>query len=269
MQSLRTVDLTKHPCFGLAPCGSTGRIHLPVAPKCNTQCAFCDRRYDCANESRPGVTSAVITPEEAVERASRVLMSDRRIRVVGIAGPGDPFANEETFMTADLLRRRLPEAMLCISTNGIALDAHLAELREVRPDTITVTINTCSLRTAEMLYSHVVTGSDTLYGADCAAFILEKQRHALSALKQLPVIFKVNTVLIPGVNDTEIAGIAALSRQYGASVMNIMPLIPCGSMKNRPAPSAEMLAAARTAAGKAVRQFTACRQCRADACGIL
>lgn len=53
-----------HPCFQESCHGKYGRIHLPVAPACNIQCAYCDRRYDCANESRPGVTSEVISPEK-------------------------------------------------------------------------------------------------------------------------------------------------------------------------------------------------------------
>ncbi len=52
---------TDHPCFG-GDHSNTGRIHLPVAPGCNIKCGFCERRFDCANETRPGVTSKVLTP---------------------------------------------------------------------------------------------------------------------------------------------------------------------------------------------------------------
>ena len=54
---------TDHPCFG-GDHSKAGRIHLPVAPGCNIKCGFCERRFDCANESRPGVTSKVLTPEQ-------------------------------------------------------------------------------------------------------------------------------------------------------------------------------------------------------------
>jgi nitrogen fixation protein NifB len=56
---------SEHPCFG-GDHGKAGRIHLPVAPGCNIKCGFCERRFDCANESRPGVTSRVLTPVLAV-----------------------------------------------------------------------------------------------------------------------------------------------------------------------------------------------------------
>ena len=59
------LDLTQHPCFNHAARKTAARIHLPVAPRCNVQCNFCDRKFDCLNESRPGVTSAVLTPQQA------------------------------------------------------------------------------------------------------------------------------------------------------------------------------------------------------------
>ena len=58
--------LETHPCFCEGAHSKFARMHLPVAPRCNIQCNYCDRRYDCTNESRPGVTSTVLTAEEAV-----------------------------------------------------------------------------------------------------------------------------------------------------------------------------------------------------------
>ncbi len=60
------LDLTQHPCFNSEARHRTARMHLPVAPKCNIQCNYCNRKFDCVNESRPGVTSAVLTPRQAV-----------------------------------------------------------------------------------------------------------------------------------------------------------------------------------------------------------
>ncbi|MGE5894530.1 MAG: nitrogenase cofactor biosynthesis protein NifB, partial [bacterium] len=54
-------DIAKtHPCFSKEAHFKFGRIHLPVAPACNIQCRYCIRKFDCANESRPGVTSTVL-----------------------------------------------------------------------------------------------------------------------------------------------------------------------------------------------------------------
>ncbi|MEG6552646.1 nitrogen fixation protein NifB, partial [Desulfocurvibacter africanus] len=90
-----TPDISRHPCFNKSVSGQCGRIHLPVAPACNIQCRYCNRKYDCVNESRPGVTSGVLAPPQAAAYLDRVLEKEPRITVVGIAGPGDPFANAE------------------------------------------------------------------------------------------------------------------------------------------------------------------------------
>src|SRR5512134_2449252 len=107
------LDITKHPCFNEHAKGVCARVHLPVAPKCNIKCNYCDRRYDCVNESRPGVTSAVPSPVQALRYLNQVMAREPRTTVVGIAGPGDPFANaDETLETLRLIRERFPEMLL-------------------------------------------------------------------------------------------------------------------------------------------------------------
>ena len=77
-------------------------MHLPVAPRCNIQCNYCNRKYDCSNESRPGVTSEVLSPMEAADKVGKVLEKIPELKVIGIAGPGDPLANETTYETVAL-----------------------------------------------------------------------------------------------------------------------------------------------------------------------
>ena len=84
-----TWDSSQHPCFSDTARHRFARIHLPIAPDCNVQCNFCRRDYDCVNESRPGVTSTILTPHQALHYLGRVLELDPRITVVGIAGPGE------------------------------------------------------------------------------------------------------------------------------------------------------------------------------------
>ena len=36
--------IEQHPCFNDEAHDSKGRIHLPVAPKCNIQCNFCEHK---------------------------------------------------------------------------------------------------------------------------------------------------------------------------------------------------------------------------------
>ncbi len=136
------MDLTNHPCFNAKVRGKFGRVHLPVAPRCNIQCNYCDRKYDCVNESRPGVTSAVLTPHQAMTYLDFVFEKTKNISVVGIAGPGDPFANpKETMETLRLVRKKYPEIMLCLATNGLGLEPYIDELAQLGVSHVTVTLN--------------------------------------------------------------------------------------------------------------------------------
>lgn len=261
--------LQEHPCFSRERSCGFGRIHLPVAPRCNIQCAFCDRRYDCASESRPGVTSSVITPEEALVRTKAALHREPRIRVAGIAGPGDSLANPETFDALRLLRRELPDIILCLSTNGLLVEKYIDRLVNVQLDSITITVNAFTPETAAQIYTSVLWSGELLPSPDGQHLLLEQQRKALKLCSEADIAVKVNTVLIPGINDGEIADIARLAAQSGAVRMNVMPLIPCGGMKHITAPSPEDIHRARTEAGAWIDQFVHCRQCRADACGLI
>ncbi len=258
----------EHPCFSHQAHGRYGRIHLPVAPRCNIQCAYCDRRYDCASESRPGVTSAVITPEEAVKRTEEALKREPRIRVAGIAGPGEPLYNPETFETLRLLGRRFPGLTLCISTNGLLLPEKAAVLKELGVATLTVTVNAVTEKTASGLYTRVESGCSGEALREGIARLLRAQQRGLAEAVRAGLCVKVNTVLVPGINEAEVDKIAVMAAKAGAAVMNIMPLIPCGRLIGHPSPAPEATARARQRAGAFIPQFTQCRQCRADACGI-
>ena len=95
---------------------SFGRVHLPVAPRCNVQCKICNRKFDCVNESRPGVTSGILTPYQSMVYLEKVFAGKKNISVVGIAGPGDPFANsEETLDTLKRVRETYPDMILCVA----------------------------------------------------------------------------------------------------------------------------------------------------------
>jgi nitrogen fixation protein NifB len=48
------------------------------------------------------------------------------LSVIGIAGPGDPFANpEETIETMRLVKQEFPEKIFCLSTNGLNLKPYI------------------------------------------------------------------------------------------------------------------------------------------------
>jgi len=258
-----------HPCFSMEAHHRFGRIHLSVAPVCNIQCGYCIRKYDCANESRPGITSKVLTPLEALERVRALVERNDRLSVVGIAGPGDPLANDTTFETMRAINREFPDLILCVSTNGLYLSDRLDDLVKSGVRSLTITINSVMPETAEKIYSWVLYKGRKYTGRDAAECLLYNQWRGLRNAIDAGLIVKVNSVLIPGVNDGEIPLIAWLAGTKGADIMNIIPLIPQAEFEHLHRPSREEIASMREICKVHISQMTHCRQCRADACGIL
>ncbi len=261
--------LSTHPCFNVHAHGTFGRIHLPVAPACNIQCRYCERKYDCANESRPGVTSSVLEPGEAVERVATFLERNSGVSVVGIAGPGDPLANEATFVTLKAVHTRFPELTLCVSTNGLLLSDRIGDLVRSGVRSITVTINAASPAVAERVYAWAVWRGRKLTGIPAAETIVRNQWQGLINAVEAGLLVKVNSVYIPGVNDEELVRIARLAGSFGADIMNVLPLIPQAGFKHLSRPTYDMLRSKRTEVQPFLSQMSHCRQCRADACGTL
>jgi len=266
------LDLKQHPCFNETARQTAARIHLPVAPRCNIQCNFCDRKYDCINESRPGVTSAVLTPQQAVFYLERAVEKLPAIRVVGIAGPGDPFASpEETLETLRLVRKRYPEMLLCVASNGMEIAAHASELAKLQVSHVTITVNAVDPEIGARIYPWVRAGYRVLRGLEAAATLLERQRAAIVELKRLGVMVKINTVVIPGINDMHVTEIAAKVAGLGADIMNCMGLVPVkgAEFEDIAPPDTMTMARARLQSGKYLSQMSHCARCRADATGLI
>jgi nitrogen fixation protein NifB len=258
-----------HPCFSEEAHTRFGRAHLSVAPACNIQCKYCVRKYDCANESRPGVASRVLDPDEAVERAGTLIERSDRLSVIGIAGPGDPLANAPTYVALKKIHREYPDLTLCVSTNGLLLTDRLEELLACGVRSLTVTINAVNASAAEKIYSWIVYRGVRHAGREAAGLLLFKQWQGLESAIDAGLIVKVNSVFIPGVNDAEIPRIAERAGSLGADLMNILPLIPQAEFDEAVRPPRSELDRLREQCRPFIRQMTHCRQCRADACGLL
>ncbi len=266
------MDTNRHPCFNAAVKGECGRAHLPVAPRCNILCNYCNRKFDCVNESRPGVTSAVLTPRQALAYLEQVLVAEPRITVAGIAGPGDPFANPaETLETIRLVRQRFPQLLLCLATNGLGLLPHLQELADLRVSHITVTVNAVDPEIGRRIYSWVRDGKVVQRGLKAAELLLQRQLEAIAGLKSLGITVKVNTIIIPGVNDHHVAAVAQQMAALGVDVLNLMPVYPNADtpLAEVPEPTPGHMAALRQEAETFLPQMRHCTRCRADAVGLL
>jgi nitrogen fixation protein NifB len=258
-----------HPCFSETAHERFGRVHLPVAPACNIQCRYCVRKFDCANESRPGVTSRILTPDEALDRTRALVGRSERLSVVGIAGPGDPLANATTFDVLMNINREYPDLVLCISTNGLLLSDSLEQLLASGVRSLTVTINAVDPEVAEHIYSSVVYRGRRYEGREAAELLLKNQWAGLEDAMDAGLLVKVNSVFIPGVNDRELPLVAARAGALGADLMNILPLIPQAEFAALTRPGHKAVAELRARCRPYIPQMTHCRQCRADACGLL
>jgi len=265
-------DLSKHPCFNKEAKAEYGRIHLPIAPTCNIQCGYCNRKYDCVNESRPGVTSSVLTPHQSVEYLK--LMSDRlnNISVVGIAGPGDPFATpDRTLETLRLVKNDFPDMMLCLSSNGLNLYDYIDDLVSLDVSHVTITINGTDPKQLAKIYPWVRYKQRMFRGEEGAELLLEQQFKSLAKLKQSGMIAKVNTVLIPGINDATIEDLAKEVSIRGADTMNVIPMKPTAGtdFEFYTEPSHEMRHEITKAISKYIKPMAHCARCRADAAGLI
>ncbi len=263
------IIIDKHPCFSEKAHATFGRVHLPVAPACNIQCRYCVRKFDCANESRPGITSKVLTPDEALDRVRALVERNDRLSVVGIAGPGDPLANAATYHVLRRVHQEFPDITLCLSTNGLLLPDRLEQLLAAGVQSLTVTINAVTVHTAEALYAWAVSDGKRYEGRDAAELLLANQWQGLEQAVAAGLVVKVNSVLVPGVNDGEIPLIAARAGRLGVHLQNIIPLIPQAEFSRLRRPDHKAIAAMREQCRPFLPQMTHCRQCRADACGIL
>ena len=265
-----------HPCYSEEAHHYFARMHVAVAPACNIQCHYCNRKYDCANESRPGVVSELLTPEQAVKKTLAVAAKIPQMTVLGIAGPGDPLANpHRTFATFRMLSEQAPDIKLCVSTNGLALPEAVEELAKHNIDHVTITINTVDAEIGAQIYPWIFWKNQRIKGKEGAQILIAQQQKGLEMLVARGILVKVNSVMIPGVNDSHLKEVSRIVKAKGAFLHNVMPLIAeaehgtfYGIMGQRGPTPDELMDLQEACAGD-MNMMRHCRQCRADAVGLL
>ena len=256
-----------HPCYNEKAHFTTARIHLPVAPRCNIQCNYCIRKLDKC-EHRPGVASSILNPREALVRVDKYSREMQNLKVVGIAGPGEALANEDTFETMRLVHEKYPELIKCVASNGLLLSERVDELVKAGVTSVTLTINAVDPEVGAKIYSFVRYHDKTYKGVEGAKLLIEKQSEGIKKASEAGLNVKVNTVLIPEINFDQIKKVAKKAAENGAIIMNIIPMIPLHNFEKERPPECDELTMARTIAEEFLPQFRLCRQCRADAVGV-
>ncbi|MEU2234871.1 GTP 3',8-cyclase MoaA [Streptomyces vietnamensis] len=187
-----------------------GRVHtdlrVSLTDRCNLRCAYCMPAEGLDWLPRPELLA-----DDEVVRLVRVAVERLGITAVRLTG-GEPLLRRGLPGLVARLHALDPAPELSLTTNGVGLARSAAALREAGLDRVNVSLDTLRPeRFAE------ITRRDRL--ADVLAGL-----RAARAAGLAPV--KVNAVLVHGVNDDEIADLAAFGAEHGYVVRFIesMPL---------------------------------------------
>lgn len=265
-------DISKHPCFNKEARHQYARVHLPIAPQCNIKCNYCNRKYDCVNESRPGVTSNVLLPDQALFYLDGLTKIMPNLSVVGIAGPGEPFVQPElTLETLQKVRKKFPKMVLCVSSNGLNVAPFVGELKKLDVSHVTITVNGVDKEVTKDIYGWVRYNKRGYFNEEAAVLLLKQQTKTVKALVAAGITTKINMVIVPGVNHHHVQEVAAWAKGLGAQLMNPIPMVPVEGtpFEKVPEPHPALIKELRNKINEFLPVMTHCARCRADAAGLL
>jgi nitrogen fixation protein NifB len=101
--------------------------------------------------------------------------------------------------------------------------------------------------------------------------LAQRQEESVRRLAELGVTIKINTILLPGVNDAEVGKVAEKAKLWGAKIMNCIPLLPIAGTPFADLKIVEsgFVQRLRSEAASHLPQMEHCMRCRADAVGKL
>ena len=214
------------------------------------------------------MTSQIITPLEARDIIKKSLELCSDINVIGIAGPGDTLATDYALETFRVVAQEFPSLIKCMSTNGLLLSEKADDILAAGVDTLTVTVNAVNPEIECLLNDGIYYHGEYIGGIEGARILINNQLEGIKKVSDRGVTVKVNTVLVPGINDDHIEEIAKTVKDCGAYIYNIIPLIPQHKLRDIKAPSCKEIESARKKAQKYIEVFRHCEHCRADAIGV-
>src|SRR5208337_2079916 len=97
------------------------------------------------------------------------------------------------------------------------------------------------------IYAWIRDGKKVHRGLAGAELLWSRQEDAIRRLKQHDVVVKINTIIIPGVNDDHVVEVARRVADLGADIANCVPLFPVPGTPfgELGSPSAERVASIR------------------------
>jgi nitrogen fixation protein NifB len=158
-----------------------------------------------------------------------------------------------------------------VATNGLDVLPYIDELAKLQVSHVTITINAIDPEIGAEIYAWVRYNKKMYRGIDAAKLLIKNQLEALKRLKEVGVTAKVNSIIIPGVNDTHVIAVASKVAKLGADILNCLPYYNTKEtvFENIDEPSVEMVTEIQQATSAFLPQMKHCARCRADAVGII
>jgi nitrogen fixation protein NifB len=144
-------------------------------------------------------------------------------------------------------------------------------------DHITVTINSVD-ETGEigsLIYTWIFYNNKRIYGKEASKILLQRQIEGMKMCVEKGILIKANSVLIPGVNDKHLPEVAKKLKEIGVFLHNIMPIISepehgtAFGLGGVPSATDQQQMEVQEACGMDMKLMQHCRQCRADAVGLI
>lgn len=180
-------------------------MRISVTDRCNMRCHYCRPQADAY---KAGPKSHILSFEE-IERIARVAagLGVSKLRITG----GEPLVRQDISTLVRMLAAIPGITDLAMSTNAFLLEKHIEELSDAGLMRINI-----SLDSLHPLRFRQLTGSDI---GPVLAGIWAAARSGLSPIK-------LNTVLMRGINDTEVAGLMDFAGSHGLTIrfIELMPM---------------------------------------------
>ena len=180
-------------------------LRISVTDRCNFRCTYCMPR-DVFGDDYPFLPQAEVLTFEEIVRLAGIFhgLGIEKVRLTG----GEPLMRKGIDRLVAMLREALPMLDLTLTTNGSALKAQARALKSAGLDRITVSLDSLDDATFRRMNDADFPVAKVLEGIDAAA-----------AAGLAPI--KVNMVVKRGVNDHQVADMAAHFRGTGHIVRYI------------------------------------------------
>lgn len=171
-------------------------LRLAVTDRCNLRCSYC-----MPPEGIPFVRHEEILSFEEMARLVRIAVSLGivKVRFTG----GEPFARRDFMRLLEMVRPADGLAELHITSNGVAVRQFVPQLKNIGISGINISLDT--LRPE--IFRRISRRDE-----------LPRVLASIEALLAAKIPVKINSVVLPGINDNEIAELASLASRWPVTV---------------------------------------------------